>query len=110
LTGYKPSGSNILVYYKLLSKAESDIFDNKEYQLMTILGNENFVSTNKQDYRELTFAPGTNGAANNSVSYTSGSTSFSTFRTFAIKIVLTGTDTTDVPKVRDLRAIALPRG
>jgi hypothetical protein len=110
LTGYKPSGSNILVYYKLLSKAESDIFDNKEYQLMTPLGNENFVSTNKQDYRELTFAPGINGAANNSVSYTSGSTSFSTFRTFAIKIVLTGTDTTDVPKVRDLRAIALPRG
>jgi type I restriction enzyme R subunit len=27
-----------------------------------------------------------------------------------IKIVMTGTDTTDVPKVRDLRAIALPRG
>jgi hypothetical protein len=110
LTGYKPAGSNILVYYKLLSKAESDIFDNKEYQLMTTLGNENFVSTNKQDYRELTFAPGVNGVANNSVSYTSGSTSFSTFRTFAIKVVLTGTDTTDVPKVRDLRAIALPRG
>jgi hypothetical protein len=110
LTGYKPSGSNILVYYKLLSKSDSDIFDNKEYQLMTEIGNQNFISSNKNDYRELLFAPGTNGLANNSVSYTSGSTSFGTFRTFAIKIVMTGTDTTDVPKVRDLRAIALPRG
>ena len=33
-----------------------------------------------------------------------------TFSTFAIKIVMTGTSTVDVPKVRDFRAIALPAG
>ena len=51
-----------------------------------------------------------NGTANNSVTYTSGSTAYNLFKTFAVKIVLTGTDTTDVPKVRDFRAIALPAG
>jgi hypothetical protein len=109
-TAYKPAGSNILVYFKILSKSDSDTFDNKNWQLMTELGNSNFTSTNKKDYRELTFAPGVSGTANNSVSYTSGSTSYSTFRTFAIKVVMSGTNTTDVPKIRDLRAIALPRG
>lgn len=89
---------------------EPDTFDNKKWQLMTELGNANFVSTNKGDYRELTFAPGVGGTANNSVSYTSGSTGYATFKTFAIKIVITGSDTTDVPKIRDLRTIALPAG
>jgi hypothetical protein len=110
LTGYKPSNSNIYVYYKILSKSDNDLFDNKNYQLMTELGNENFVSTNKGDYRELTFAPGTGGVANNSVGYTTSTTGFSTFRTFAIKVVMRGQNTVDVPKVRDLRAIAFPAG
>jgi len=110
LTGYKPSNSNIYVYYKILSKSDSDLFDNKNYQLMTELGNENYVATSKSDYRELVFAPGTGGVANNSVGYTTSTTGFSTFRTFAIKVVMAGTDNVDVPKVRDLRAIAFPSG
>jgi hypothetical protein len=110
LTAYKPSGSNIHVYYKILSGSDSDIFDNKSYQLMTQLGNPNFASTNKTDYRELAFAPGVNNTANNTVSYTSGSTAFNSFKTFAIKVVMTSNETVDVPKVRDLRAIALPSG
>jgi len=108
LTGYKPSGSNIYVYYKLLSKSDSETFETKNYQLMTEIGNGNFVSLSNNDYRELTFAPGVSGVANNSVSYTTDSSSFNSFKTFSIKIVMTGTDTTNVPKVRDVRAIALP--
>ena len=110
LTAYKPSGSNIHVYYKLLSGSDPDVFDDKNYQLMGQLGNANFVSANKLDYRELVFAPGTTDLANNTVSYTSGSTAYNTFKTFSIKVVMSGSDTTDVPKVRDLRAIALPSG
>jgi hypothetical protein len=110
LTAYKPSNANIYVYYKILSKSDNDLFDNKSYQLMTELGNQNYVATNKNDFRELTFAPGTGGVANNSVAYTTSSTGYSTFRTFAIKIVMSGQDTVDVPKVRDVRAIAFPAG
>jgi hypothetical protein len=110
LTAFKPADAKILVYFKILSKSDSDLFDNKNYQLMTELGNENFISVNRNDYRELVFAPGTGGVANNSVSYTTDTTGFSTFRTFSIKIVMAGTDTIDVPKVRDVRAIAFPAG
>lgn len=107
-TTYLPSGGSILVYYKLLSKSDPDTFDNKSWQLMTQLGNLNFTSTGPTDYRELVFAPGTSGVADNSVTYTSNGSVFTTFKTFAIKIVLTGTSTVDIPKVRDFRAIALP--
>jgi hypothetical protein len=110
LTGYKPSGSGIYVYYKVLSGSDSDVFDDKNYQLMTELGNPNFVSANKQDYRELTFAPGIVGAANNTINYTTSSSAYNSFKTFAIKVVMSGSDTTNVPKVRDIRAIALPAG
>ena len=110
LTAYKPTGADILVYYKILSTSDADTFDDKNYQLMTQLSNSNFVSANQDDYREIAYAPGTNNTANNAVSYTSASTGYNTFRTFAIKIVLTGTSTVDVPKVRDFRAIALPAG
>jgi hypothetical protein len=110
LTAYKPSGANIEVYYKLLSKSDPDSFTDKNYQLMTQLGNPNFVSTSDFDYRELKFAPGQNGVPDNSVSYESGGSSYSSFRTFAIKVVLRGTSTVDVPKVRDVRVIALPAG
>lgn len=110
LTAYKGSGSDIRVYYKLLSTSDAENFEDKNYQLMTQLSNANFVSTGPTDYREITYAPGINGIANNSVNYTTTSSAYNSFKTFAIKIVLSGTDTTDVPRVRDFRAIALPAG
>ncbi len=110
LNANKPSGTNVYVYYKILSASDPEVFNDKKWQLMTELGNSNFVSLNDTDYRELVFAPGVNGIANNSVSYTAGSTAFTTFRSFAIKIVMTSDDTGIVPKVRDFRAIALPSG
>jgi hypothetical protein len=81
LTTYKPAGAKIYVYYKILSKSDPDRFEDKEYQLMTELGNSNFISTGEEDYRELTFAPGISGVANNSVSYESGGTTYTTFKT-----------------------------
>ena len=110
MTAYKPKESKIYVYVKLLSVSDSDTFDNKEWQLLTQLGNANFVSTNSNDYRELIFAPGLNGVTDNTISYTSNGIVYPTFRTFAVKIVMAGTNTADVPKIRDFRAIALPAG
>jgi hypothetical protein len=110
MTAYKPKQSQIHVYVKLLSSSDSDIFDDKEWQLLTQLGNANFSSTNSNDYRELIFAPGVNGVESNSISYTANGVPYDSFRTFAVKIVMTGTNTADVPKIRDFRAIALPAG
>jgi hypothetical protein len=110
LNANKPSGTNIYVYYKILSASDPETLNDKSWQLMTEIGNANFVSLNDNDNRELLFAPGANGIANNSVSYTSGSTAFTTFRTFAIKIVMTSSVIGVVPKIQDMRAIALPAG
>lgn len=109
LTAYKPINTNIYVYAKYLSSSDGELFDDKEWQLLTQVGNINFVSTNQSDFRELTFAPGVNEVTTNKISYTNsqGST-FDTFKTFAIKIVMTSDQTFDVPKVRDFRAIAMP--
>ena len=108
MTAYRPKEANIYVYAKLLSVSDPDKFEDKGWVLLTQLGNANFVSTNPNDYRELTFAPGTAGVANNAVSYTSNGVSYDTFRTFAVKIVMAGTNSADVPKIRDLRVVALP--
>jgi len=110
LTAYKPKEAQIYVYVKLLSSSDPETFDDKEWQLLTQLGNANFVSTNSNDYRELVFAPGVNGVSENAISYISNNVTYNTFRTFAVKIVMAGTNTADVPKIRDLRAIALPAG
>ncbi len=75
---------------------------------MTELGNANYISVNDKDFRELTFAPGSNGVPSNNVLYTSGSTAYTTFRTFAIKIVMTSESPSVVPRVRDFRSIAIP--
>jgi len=109
LSAYKPSNSGIHVYAKYLSSSDSELFEDKEWQLLTQIGDVNFVSTSSQDFREFTFAPGATEEATNKISYTNnaGSTFF-TFKTFAIKIVMTSQLTYDVPRIRDLRVIALP--
>ena len=110
LTTYLPPLSGIQVYYKVLSTGDSETFEDKNWAIMTQLNNTTFVSANESDYRELTFAPGTGNVPDNYINYTSGSTTFSDFRTFAIKVILYGQSSVDVPRFKELRAIALPRG
>jgi hypothetical protein len=109
LTAYKPADTGIFVYAKYLSSSDPEAWEDKGWSLLTQLGNANFVSTSPTDYRELTFAPGTNETEDNAISYTNGAGSaFNSFKTFAIKIVMTGKQTYDVVKIRDLRVIAMP--
>ena len=110
LTAYKPVNANIDVYYKILSISDPTPFAQRQWQLMTQIDNFNFTSESFGDFRELVFAPGVNGVANNNVLYAANGTAFTSFKTFAIKIVMSGTDTTNVPLLKDLRVIALPEG
>jgi hypothetical protein len=110
LTAYRPIESNIYVYAKFLSSSDPEQFEDKKWQLLTPITNSNFVSINQTDYRELVFAPGVNGVPTNLISYESDNSTYNSFKTFAIKIVLTSTNTANVPKIRDLRAIAIPAG
>lgn len=104
LTAYKPAEAEIYVYYKILSADDFDSFDNKPYQLMTVVSGYNGVSTNFNDLKEYTYAPGDNYMSYNRVTYPG----FGTFKYFAIKIVMASTNPTHPPRVKNFRAVALP--
>jgi hypothetical protein len=103
-SAYRPPESTIDVYYKILSSDDADTFDEKGYQMMTIEQGYNNVSLHSRDIKDFIYAPGASNIANNSVSYES----FTSFKYFAIKLVLRSSDTTRVPRVRDFRVIAFP--
>ena len=108
LTGYKPPQSDIYVYAKYLSSSDPQSFEDKNWIQLTQINANNFVSADETDYRELTYAPGVDGVEANRINYTSGNDNYTSFITFAIKVVLAGQSTVDVPKIKDLRIIALP--
>lgn len=111
VTAYRPQGTNVYVYYKLLNKNDTQPFDSGYWQLMTMVGNNQVFSKTMTDLYEYELAPGSLGSATNSVSYDSLSgQSYDTFNQFAIKIVLTTDDKTKVPFLTDMRVIALPTG
>jgi hypothetical protein len=110
LTAYRPARTDILVYYKILSRTDTQRFEDGNWQLMTPTnGSAGAFSKTRGDVYEFTYAPGTLGIEQGYVSYTSlNGQTYSTFSQFAIKIVLVSNDSTFVPYVNDLRVIALP--
>ena len=87
---YYPQDSNISVYYKLMKTHETRDFDDIEYRLAE-LDNLPAYSTNTNDMKD--FEALVNG--------------LDPFIAVSVKIVLQGTNTSDVPKVVDFRCIAL---
>jgi hypothetical protein len=112
ITAYRPFNTYINVYYKILNNNDATAFEDRQWQLMTVLNNSNVFSSTRDDFIEFEYAPGTNNQADNYVSYTSanGTTVYNTFNQFAIKIVLSTTDFTAAPVLDDMRALALPSG
>ena len=60
------------------------------------------LPSDENDIKEYVFRT----SANN-ISYTSGGVTYDKFKTFAIKIVLGSASTSIVPKVKDMKAVAL---
>ena len=102
LTVNKPASTNVLVYYKLLSQYDPGIFEDRPWQVMSQTSNLNNIALNDTDFIEYQYDP---AAAN--ANYTSNSVLYTSFKTFAIKVVMTSTNTTKVPRIADLRTIAL---
>ena len=112
LTAYRPVGTDINVYYKILNRNDTQTFNQSPWQLMTkTQASGTLYSTSRTNLQELSFAPGpyTSGVDQGYVSYTStNGQTYTSFSQFAIKIVLTTSDKTNVPYVTSLQAIALP--
>jgi hypothetical protein len=110
LSAYRPAGTDILVYYRIMNRNDTERFDNGSWTLMTKTKNsDTLYSKTRDDVYEFTYAPGTTGVDQGYVSYvsTNGQT-YNSFNQFAIKIVLVTTDKTSVPYLTDMRCIALP--
>jgi len=102
VNAYKPLGTNVHVYYKVKNGDDPDDFDMKNYILMTQETSTGTISKGKEDIQEFIFK-----TPNETTAYTSNSVRYETFKIFAVKIALVADTTYDMPRVKDMRAIAL---
>jgi hypothetical protein len=101
----KPGSSEVSVFYKVLADGDKDSFNDRPYQKMVCV-NPTTTPSLDESFREYEYRP---SATVNQVTYTSSNgVTYDTFKTFAIKIVLTSSDPSVVPSVKDLRIIATP--
>ena len=106
LSANKPGISEVTVFYKVLSDFDGTEFDVRPYQKMVCINPTTTPSQDLTTYREYEYRP---SATVNQVTYTgTNGVTYDTFKTFAIKVVLTSTDPAIAPSVRDLRIIATP--
>lgn len=126
---YKPSGTDVKVYARLLNAEDPETLEDKDFTLMTQITASNTFSAglDTSDVKEFEFgfSANTNGqgfltsannfarlntANSNVVAYrgTDGSV-YHTYKTFALKIVMTSNGTNIVPLVENVRAIAVQK-
>jgi hypothetical protein len=104
----RPTGTDINVYYKVKSVEDNDRFADKSWQLMQKVKNN--YSKSARSLIGLEFRP---DLLENRLSYVENGITYpigGKFKSFAVKVVLTTTDASLVPKVRNLRVIATPEG
>ena len=102
MNAYKPKDTDIKVYFRVHNAEDPEDFEDKPYVLFTQETDANLISANESDIKEYVFRT----SANN-ISYTSGTQTYDSFKTFSIKIVLGTASTSVIPKVKDMKTIAL---
>jgi hypothetical protein len=109
----RPQGTDVRVYYKVLSSLDSQSLDDKTWQIMTL--NANVYSPDQKTPVQLTFNTGVNnyGIPNGSVNYTVNGITYpigGKFSSYMIKIVGFCVDPTVPPVILDWRGVAVPAG
>ena len=112
LNAYKPSGTEVKVYYKILHRDDSDFFDDRSWVAMSQDTTSTAISSseNNEDFKVFDFSiPSAElTGTNNEVQYTnSEGIIYTGFKYMSIKIVLTSSSQGLTPRVKDLMAIAL---
>ena len=110
----RPTGTEVLVYYKVLSASDSDTFGDKRWVQMTPV--QYLKSPDQLTPVEIEYAPAIDSSTKkatgyltyeeNGVSYPLGGK----FKHFAIKVSFFAQDASVVPVVRGMRALAVPAG
>jgi len=126
VTAYRPPGSDVLAYYKVLHREDSDTFNEATWIPMSIASEEGVTastvyssSENQDDFKEYVYGIPTYGNTYKSGANTTNSSileyrnsegaRFVGFKYLSIKVVLTNTTTTRPPRMDDIRVIALQR-
>jgi hypothetical protein len=122
--GYRPVGTDIEVYVKVLGSDDGENFDDKLWTKMTkTAASEKLYSSpiNVNDFREFQYSIPTSVVASSgsrTTAYTSNGiiqyaradgAIISRYKTFCFKIVLLSNDSALVPRLTDFRAIALQK-
>lgn len=120
LTAYLPAGTEIQAYGKFLHREDTDAFQNKAWTRLTRqTTNINSNLADPTDFKEFVYTVPTSNATatsafknlsnNGIIRYTdAGGAVYDGYKVFAVKLVLTSDIGSHiVPRVRDLRAIAL---
>ena len=116
LTAYQPPNTTIEVYAKFLASSDGEDFVSKPWTKLTAEGsNPRSQNINRYDFKEHQFnlptAAPVSGAAYLNASdifeYTTTNGIFNNYKYFALKIVLLGAAHNVVPRISDIRAIAL---
>lgn len=130
VSAWRPSGTDVKVYAAIHNSEDPEGIYDKDFTPMSLAaGTLNSDPVNRNDFKELEFSFSANtqgqgfltaSSANNHarlntsdnevVWYMNGDGSkFRTFKNFSVKIVLTSSNSSKVPLVRDMRAIALQK-
>ena len=102
LDAHKPSTADIKVMFKILRSDDASNFDDLGWQYFNTTGTtDNTVSANttKDDFTEYQYTAGKKDDGTGSA--------LDEFISFAIKIKMQGTNCAEVPRIKDLRALAL---
>ncbi len=101
-SGHKPQSAEIKVLFKILRSDDASDFDELGYEFFNTTGDPDIAtgaSLDDQDFQEYVF---TAGVTDDGIGVP-----LPEFIQFAIKIVGQGTDATQIPRIKDFRAIAL---
>jgi hypothetical protein len=119
VSAYRPINTDVEVYVKFLNPEDSGTLDSKVWTKLVPENPELRSSPiNRFDFREYVYnvpttSPVTNAAFKNNSNFgiveyvDENGAIYQSFKTFSIKIVLLSTDGVYVPKINDLRGIAL---
>lgn len=111
LTSHRPPGTDVKVWIKALNGEDSDTFNDRSWLELEKSDDGDVLYSsigNKNDFKEFKYVIPSENMANGVFQYTNSTgITFSGYKYFAVKIGLTSDDSSIVPRVADLRVIAL---
>jgi hypothetical protein len=118
LAGYKPAGTDILVFARFWNSTDADPFEEKQWTQLSTDNNLVSSKANSLDFIEYVYSLPTTAPVDQTaylnqtnsgiIRYSNDSGQvFDTYKAFAVKIVLISSDSAMVPRLQDYRAIAV---